>query len=176
MSRSRLTLNRRMPGRCGSGQRGPGQRGLGRWNLLVLLGSALVTTALGLATQPLVAQTTTAAASAYRQGQFQRAEQLLTGVAAEGLFVDADALVVRGFARYQTGQFTAARRDFQVVLDRSPRYADAWYGLALIARAQGRAAQALTLNREALSIDPDRAELRQLQAALTAGQVMASGQ
>ena len=96
-----------------------GRHTLGRWNLLVLLGSALVTTALGLATQPLAAQTTTAAASAYRQGQFQRADDLLAGAAREGLLVDADALGVRGFARYQTGQYAAARRDFQAVLDRS---------------------------------------------------------
>lgn len=153
-----------------------GRHTLGRWNLLVLLGSALVTTALGLATQPLAAQTTTAAASAYRQGQFQQAERLLAGVADEGLLVDADALVIRGFARYQTGQFAAARQDFQAVLDRSPRYADAWYGLALVARAQGRAAEALTLNREALTIDPGRADLQQLQASLSAAQVMADGQ
>lgn len=153
-----------------------GRHTLGRWNLLVLLGSALVTTALGLAAQPLAAQTTTAAASAYRQGQFQQAERLLAGVADEGLLVDADALVIRGFARYQTGQFAAARRDFQAVLDRSPRYADAWYGLALVARAQGHAAQALTLNREALAIDPGRADLQQLQASLSAAQVMADGQ
>ncbi|WP_254606112.1 hypothetical protein [Deinococcus sp. JMULE3] len=76
-----------------------GRHTLGRWNLLVLLGSALVTTALGLATQPLAAQTTTAAASAYRQGQFQQAERLLAGVADEGLLVDADALVIRGGSR-----------------------------------------------------------------------------
>ncbi|NTY00549.1 tetratricopeptide repeat protein [Deinococcus sp. JMULE3] len=82
----------------------------------------------------------------------------------------------RGFARYQTGQFAAARQDFQAVLDRSPRYADAWYGLALVARAQGRAAEALTLNREALAIDPGRADLQQLQASLSAAQVMADGQ
>lgn len=45
-----------------------------------------------------------------------------------------------------------------------------------MARAQGCAAEALTLNREALAIDPGRADLQQLQESLSAVQVMADGQ
>ncbi|GGR75508.1 hypothetical protein GCM10008959_40720 [Deinococcus seoulensis] len=147
---------------------------LRRWNSLMALIGVLITTGLGLATQPLAAQTTTAAVRAYRSGDFQQAAGILAGIPDKGLLVDADALVVRGFARYQTGALQDAARDFRQVLDRSPRYADAWYGLALIARAQGNADQALTLARQAATLDPARPDVQTLLAALEPQSLQAS--
>lgn len=138
-----------------------------RWNLLVGVVSLLIMGSLGLATRPLAAQTTTAAQAAYRKGDFQQAITVLNRVIVNhDLLVDTDALVLRGLARYHLSDFHGAQQDFQLVLSRTHGYADAWYGLALVQRAQQQPGLARASVARAIALDGDRQEFRTLSQTL----------
>lgn len=76
------------------------------------------------------------------EGRIEEALQLYDHILAENP-VDVDALVRRGFCLLrQRGNFDRARADFQKVVDLTPAYVDAYYGLALIYRRTGEWAKA----------------------------------
>ena len=112
----------------------------------------------------------TAAQGDYRAGQFAKAEALATtqlnADAAAGRRESTDLQVLRGMSRLQQGDLPGALADLKAVIQKRPDSADAWYGLALTRRAQGRLADGAAAISRALRLDPARPEFRVLAATL----------
>ncbi|MFC4456371.1 tetratricopeptide repeat protein [Deinococcus sonorensis] len=111
-----------------------------------------------------------AAQARYRAGQFAQAEALASAQLASNTAArqpgDPDLLVLRGLARVQLGDLSHAAADLIEATRLSPNNADAWYGLALARRAQGRLPEGAAAVAQALKLDPSRQEFRQLAVTL----------
>ena len=123
-------------------------------------------TAVALAVPPQL----TAAQRQYRAGKFAQAELLATtqlnADAAAGRPDGTDLRVLRGQARVQQGNLSGAAADLEDATRLSPDSADAWYGLALTRRAQGRLIEGAAAIDRALQFDPVRPEFLALAATL----------
>jgi hypothetical protein len=79
---------------------------------------------------------------------------------------DADALVGAGFATLRLGKAEEARAYLEKVARLYPTYADAHYGLALIMDQTGNKEGAAAAAKQALALDPNRKEFKDLVARL----------
>lgn len=111
-----------------------------------------------------------AAQRSYRAGNFALTETIATAQlnadVRAGRPQDTGLLLLRGLSRVQQGDLTRSAADLVEATRRAPDLSDAWYGLALTRRAQGRLVEGAAAVARALQLNPDREDFRALAATL----------